>query len=63
MGCGIGRFGKYEKPRTPRWTFTNGTPGLKDVKWNDILNFPDKAIGLLPNLQACKSSEATKTAQ
>lgn len=58
MGCGIGRFGKYEAKNPTMDLYHPQTicnPGLKDVKWNDNFDCPDKTIGLLPNMQGLKS--------
>lgn len=54
MGCGIGRFGKYEA-KNPTMDLHQRDPWPKDVKWNDTLKSPDKTIGLLPKMQGCKT--------
>lgn len=51
MGCGIGRFGKYEA-KNPTMDLYHP---LQYAEWNDTLNFPDKTIGLFPNMQGCKT--------
>lgn len=58
MGCGIGRFGKYEAKNPTMDLYHPQTicnPGLEDVKWNDTFDSLGETIGLLPNMQGFKS--------
>lgn len=58
MGCGIGRFGKYEAKNPTMDLYhpqTIRNLGPRDVKWNDTFDSSDKTIGLLPNMQGFRS--------